>query len=33
MRKQGLPLLAIRTAIDQRWADKGPSTKTPLPPN
>jgi len=32
MRKEGVPLKAIRATIDQRWGDRGPSTKTPLPP-
>jgi hypothetical protein len=30
---QGLPLRAIRTAIDKKWGDRGPSTKTPQPPD
>jgi hypothetical protein len=32
LRKQGMSLRAIRTAIDAKWGDRGPSTKTPLPP-
>lgn len=31
MRDKGIPLRSIRTAIDDRWARTGPSTKTPNP--
>jgi len=33
LRKQGIALKTIRATIDQRWGDRGPSTKTPLPPS
>jgi len=32
MRGKAMTLRAIRTAIDAKWGDSGPSTKTPLPP-
>lgn len=31
MGRQGMTTRAIRTAIDDRWATTGPSTRTPLP--
>lgn len=31
MRDQGMSLKAIRAAIDGRWAQTGPSTRTPYP--
>jgi len=32
MEVQGKTVRAIRAAIDAKWGDRGPSTKTPLPP-
>jgi hypothetical protein len=32
MRQKGIALKAIRKTIDEKWGDRGPSTKTPLPP-
>jgi hypothetical protein len=32
MKAKGTSLRAIRAAIDAKWGDQGPSTKTPLPP-
>jgi len=32
MREKGMTLRAIRTAVDAKWGDRGPSTTTPLPP-
>ncbi len=31
MREQGLTIGAIRAAVDDRWAQAGPSTRTPCP--
>jgi hypothetical protein len=32
MRDKGIALKVIRKTVDEKWGDRGPSTKTPLPP-
>jgi hypothetical protein len=32
MKAKNMGLRAIRSAIDAKWGDRGPSTNTPLPP-
>ena len=33
MRDKGMGLRAIRAAVDAKWGESGPSTKTPYPPD